>query len=478
MRPLEIWMTALCLPPTLWLLIANSPLAGIWRFFAFCAAIAMVAHVLLEGPHWQLIPIYLAVLLLLFAAFRQPVRLVRTFAVALLLLLACGATLVALLPMFHLAKPTGPYPVGTRTEFLIDNARTETHPGARPGPREVVLQLWYPSATSQGKHAMYRRWRETNLRSSYQAVLPVDSLQDAPVAEGKFPVILFNHAWRGFRNRSTFLMQDLASHGFVVVSVAHSWNAATVELHDGYIADGRNEEDIGNFSASPPAPLDHRLTIAEAELKIQMADNRFALDKLEAMTKDPASPYAGRLDLTRVGTIGHSFGGATAIEMAKEDPRVLSALGLDGDVYGLAATEGVPKPVMMIEADAENIIRQWVNSPDPGTRIMAQMDAGIRKSLQVTFDRYGGFMATVRGLDHESFTDKGYFSPFRFLSGVGDMPEQRAGQIINQLSVAFFNQTLKGEPQPLLQQDQHQIPEVTIQVYRPPNAPAQTARQQ
>ncbi len=66
----------------------------------------------------------------------------------------------------------------------------------------------------------------------------------------------------------------------------------------------------------------------------------------------------------------------------------------------------------------------------------------------------------IGGIDHENFTDKGFFSPFHSLSGIGDIPQSRAAAIINAYVVAFFEQTLRGQTQQLLSSQQPPFPEV------------------
>ena len=216
--------------------------------------------------------------------------------------------------MFHLPKPEGPYPIGTRTVHLIDPSRQETHPHSRPGNREVVLQFWYPSATATGRHAMYREFKETKLRSTYQAVLPVDALQDSAIANGTFPVIFFNPAWNGFRNRSTFITQNLASLGFIVVGISHPYNSAFTELSDGYVAQSRDEPDLGEYSRAEP--LSERLNLAKSELAIQVADDEFVLEQLTKLNETPDSPFYHHLEMDNVGAFGHSFGGSVSVELA------------------------------------------------------------------------------------------------------------------------------------------------------------------
>ena len=376
------------------------------------------------------------------------------------MLLVAGLAICYALPMFHLNKPTGPYPVGTRTFYFVDPNRKESHPGAPAIQREVVAQLWYPSATASWKHAMYRMWKETDPRSTYQAVLPVDSLEGAPLANGRFPVVLFNHAWRGFRNRSTCTAQELASYGFVVIGVGHPWNAAVMQLHDGRIADGRAQVDLGDYIGPPTLTLEQHQALAASEMRIQVDDDRFLLDELTRLDQSSASPLAGHLDLTHVGAYGHSFGGTVSAELAGEDSRVLSAILLDATFGGPVASAGLRKPLCRIMAVPGPPMPGAENSPELGIRVRAQVSKLGQQQLMASFQRYGGYEVVIDGIDHENFTDKGFFSPFHSLSGIGSLPQQRAAAIINAYIVAFFTQTLRNQPQPLLSGPSPAFPEV------------------
>jgi predicted dienelactone hydrolase len=465
MRTLEWLMAALAIPAIVWMIVKPRPWPTWIRMAAGLAVGVFIAHVWWEGLHWQMAPIYLAILLLVYPLLFQTIpprkpKLTMIFGLFLAMLIVAGLALCYALPMFHLSKPTGPYAVGTSTLYFVDPQRKEAHPGAPPIQREVVAQLWYPSATYSGKHAMYRLWKETDPRSTYQAVLPVDSLQDAPLVDGRFPVVLFNHAWRGFRNRSTFIAQDLASHGFVVIGVGHPWNAAILQLHDGRVADGRSEVDLGDFYGPPTLTLEQHQALANSEMRVQVDDDRFLLDELAKLDQSPSSPLAGHLDLAHVGAFGHSFGGAVSAELAREDNRVLSAILLDGILAGPVATAGLPKPLFRIMAVPPPLKPGSENAPDLGTRVHAQMSLLGEKELSNSFQRFGGYQVVINGIDHENFTDKGFFSPFHSLSGIGSLPQKRAATIINAYIVAFFTQTLRNQAQPLLSGQPSPFPEV------------------
>jgi len=367
------------------------------------------------------------------------------------------------LPMFRFPKPSGAYPVGTRIFDLTDESRAETHAGAAGGRRRLVVQLWYPSATARGRRERYRRWKETTLLSSYQAVLRTDSIQDAPVAEGRFPVVVFNHAWGGFRNRCTYSIQDLASHGFVVAAISHTHNTAAVVFDDGRVV-RYDQFDIG-FDCPHYIPLEERLALADEELRVQTGDCRFVLDTLERFDGTAGHPLAGRLDASRVGCYGYSYGGAVAAEWAREDDRVLGALELDGVLHGVAAREGLNKPLMVIDSVTVQAPEEIPAGLDPlaeSTMRMMQLSAEAKRA---TLRRFGGYAVYLGGMHHGSFSDRSFMSPWRRLSGGSRIPARRCAEILNGYVLAFFQQTLLQKPSPLLTAEARVFPEAELTVY-------------
>jgi predicted dienelactone hydrolase len=208
------------------------------RFFVAGAVLAVVAHGFLEGMHWQMLPAYAALVVLCLFGWkssprRQWPRIVAAWSA--LALTAASVVLSFVLPMFRLPKPTGPYPVGTTILYLTDTSRIEDAAPVAGLPREIAVQLWYPAGPSSNRFAPYREPRETNLFSSYESVIHTNSRLDAPVADATapFPVILFNHGWGGRRTYDTFLTEELASHGYFVASIDHTYNARQVAFPDG-----------------------------------------------------------------------------------------------------------------------------------------------------------------------------------------------------------------------------------------------------
>ncbi|GBF77396.1 putative carboxylic ester hydrolase [Paenibacillus sp. 598K] len=150
--------------------------------------------------------------------------------------------------------------------------------------------------------------------------------------------------------------------------------------------------------------------------------NTLQLEQLNS--KDEQGFFTGRLDLSRIGMFGHSYGGAASAQMLLKDPRIKAAMNMDGTLYG---------------------------SPMPGTGLWEETVNRRTNALQG-----GGFTMTIPHTSHMSFTDFHLFSPI--LSNPGEDP-RLVHRIINEVSVAFFNQYLKGIPSSTLEQlaDQYRV---------------------
>ena len=122
------------------------------------------------GPYWQLIPLYVAVMLTLYALIRmrreRPRWLRATLATVVTALLLMTAGFTYLLPMFALPKPTGPYANRHPDRALDGSGKSETHVAGSAKPREIIIQIWYPATPHHQRLASYRRRRETTLLSS------------------------------------------------------------------------------------------------------------------------------------------------------------------------------------------------------------------------------------------------------------------------------------------------------------------------
>jgi dienelactone hydrolase len=461
MRLFEKLIFVFMFPATLWLFHPHRP--GWMELFVVVSAILVLVHAWREGMHWQMVPAYIAVgVLLLWECSDLSDNAAAPYcAIGVCLLLAASLAFSWALPMFELPKPTGKYPVGTRLLHLVDSSRAEMHAVAWPGNREVVVQLWYPAATDKWRKGKYRRRKETSLLSSYQAVLATHALQDSPLASGRFPVIIHNPAWHGFRNRGTFMTQELASHGFVVAAISHPYNSSMVELSNGSVATPDYGLDMG-YSRDHYIPLDKRFALADEELAVQTEDCRFVLDQLERFDRTTGHPLEARLQMDRVGGYGYSFGGAVCAELAREDERVCSALELDGVLHGSAAVHGLRKPLMLIDSPWMVAPSEETGDEDIGKAETKRLWKTIADTKAHVLIRTGGFRVIIEGISHPDFSDQIFMSPWRRLSHAGLVPPKRVALILNAYIVAFFRQTLCNVEERILVQGAQSFPEARL----------------
>jgi dienelactone hydrolase len=424
------------------------------------ASLVFMVYVVRQGPRWQMAPAYVAFVALTVAfsmsPFGMPNLLISLTAFA---LLAVAATLVLcyLLPMFRFAPLTGPHKVGTSIHHLTDTSRQDQSPS---GHRELMIQLWYPAAPSRNKFAPYRRAAETTRTSSYQAVLRTRSRLDAPVADGIFPVLLFNPAWNGRRTQNTFLTEELASYGFVVAAIDHTYNSEPVAFPDGRVVWANHIREMEEVSSTTPAEIQR---IGNAEVERQVLDCRFVLDSLALWHQQQGSRWYGHLDTGNAGALGHSLGGAVAVECWATDPHVQAAMNMDGWTFGTQASTGERQPIPTRQAPLLFLYESnYSPFPEPAGKSETehQVDLWDAAHVRQLLTRYGGYILKIDGANHMNFTDRAITSPLRKLAGGGPIDPRLAHRIIRDYAVNFFNQALRGQPSILLN-SQSRYPEVT-----------------
>ncbi len=385
--------------------------------------------------------------------------------VATLLVLLTG--FVVYLRTFQFPAPTGPYAVGTTILNLTDPARHDpysTDPAAR---RELVVQLWYPAQSSHNRVARYVRWREAGLSLFYAPLLGTHSRSEAPVAQAgsPFPVLLFNHRWNGRRTQNTVLAEDLASHGYVVASTDYPHNAHRVLLENGTVIQGR-EVLQGPRGISESAP--EQIAFWNGTLQLWTRDERFVLDRLAGMSADLGSPFHARLDTTRAGALGHSFGGAAALALCGVDPRIKAAVNLDGWTFGaLVDRTAAQKVLLFYEGVSQQREAQLARLPVPGT-VGDQLDREDFSATEASLRAYGGYRLFMAGTQHMDFSDEPLLPPFRRLAYTGPTAPVEVNTILRQATLQFFDQSLRGQPSSLLASSRHSFPELTVQRWPAP----------
>lgn len=359
---------------------------------------------------------------------------------SLLLLGGLGVALAAwaLALTFMLPPATGPFAVGRRTITWVDAARPEVMTAAPHDVREVMADIWYPAEPgAEGARSAYFPGLEAvaaDLVASGEVaalevaglrVLRSQALPGAVVAASaeRYPVLLLSPGNATNVEFYAALAAELASQGYVVVGLNHPYDVAAVALSTGGVA--RYSE------AAWPADWRARQAMTAGRIAVRVADVQFALDQLAALDADASDPLGGRLDLSRVGVLGHSLGGITAAQACLADARVRACLNLDGlqagGPFAVEANPALPtQPFMLITKET--------SLPAPVTGWMDALPGG-------------GYYVTLPGAAHDSFTDTPLLRAVLL-----PVPTPAAALLaqVRGYTRAFFDHTLLGQPSALL----------------------------
>jgi dienelactone hydrolase len=266
---------------------------------------------------------------------------------ALVVVLAAAATLVqgapGAAPGFRLTlpAPSGPLAVGTTTLRYVDTSRVDRF-APTPRAREILVHLWYPAARGGTARTPYLAPKvaavnahELGLPTSVMANITVPAHTGAPALPGRRPVVVFSPGFSASTAFYTLLVEDLASHGYVVVTVDHTYEAPIV-FPGGRLVAARLAA-VGEGSRA---------------LAARFADFRFVLDRLPEL--DRRGTLAGRLSLARIAAVGHSMGGTTAASVLGVDPRVRVGVDIDGSLRSDQPAGGLTRPFMVERARGHN----------------------------------------------------------------------------------------------------------------------------
>ncbi|OKJ05584.1 alpha/beta hydrolase family protein [Kitasatospora sp. CB01950] len=382
-----------------------------------------------------------------------------------------------------LPAPTGPYAVGTTSVHLVDQGREDPWKAGRP--RELMISLWYPTARpasgtdrvpymtpDAGAHfgsAGSVGWMNERFepdRTDWSGVR-THARVDAPALPGRVrPVVLYSAGLGDPRTWGTGLVEDLASRGYVVVTVDHTWEASEVSLPGGELA----------TSVFPELAQDPALDMGALLRKMigtRVDDTRFVLDELARLKDSRTLPpgVGAALDLGRIGMVGHSGGGSTALQAMHDDPRISAAVNMDGQLHfpgsdgrtGVYLTDvaekGLDRPFLLLGT------RNGDSGPhqqQPGWEALWQHSTGWHADF------------TLDGSRHASYTDaesllpqlarQGAISAEALHEGVGDIRPDRAVLATRTYVASFFDRWLRGHDDHLLDGPSGNFPEM---VYEP-----------
>jgi hypothetical protein len=197
--------------------------------------------------------------------------------------------------------------------------------------------------------------------------------------------------------------------------------------------------------------------------ELHATDLAFVLDQLEGLD-DETGPFQGRLDLSRIGILGHSLGGAAAAELCRVDRRCDAGVNMDGLIWGEAAETGVPVPFLLLMsedrpcAEVARLENVTVETCEELETLFAASWQTVREAAQP------GSWLIIAGSRHGSYSDAPFLPAgaeiLESLVGGATIEAERMWRVTGDLLLAFFNAHLNGTPAPLLDDPSAAYPEV------------------
>lgn len=322
---------------------------------------------------------------------------------------------------------SGQHRIGTASVILVDSARTD--PFEQDGSsREVPVHFYYPADAAEGE---------------------------------RFPLVVFSHGAFGYYQSNTSTYMELASNGYVVAALDHPHHAFFTRDTAGKVV--LVDQDffqtaitLGNIYDDP----EQYSALFREWMDLRTADMNFVLDTLEAagdsgtldgrwflpeQDSDTILSILKSTDLTKIGLMGHSMGGATAVQLGRERSDVSAALDLDGTMLG--EYTGVKDGAFLLNEEPYSIpvleFNNWesyndrkeypaIGCPDPNSELIDHAAEG--------------YSIAIRDTLHMDFTDLPLLSPFLGkLLGSGERDCEETMMLVNSIVLGFFNHTLKGE---------------------------------
>ncbi|MEK6322557.1 MAG: dienelactone hydrolase family protein [Acidobacteriota bacterium] len=359
------------------------------------------------------------------------------------------------------SPPTGPFAVGTHEYLWIDQTRGEPFTKDPADRRRLLARVWYPAEKAPGKETAWYVLDASEFpeKSLYRQGVTVktNSVTDAPLASGKsrFPVLIYQPGGGTARFIGTFQAEQFASQGYVVIGADHPGFSETIRFPDGsqFKADMLlAPKETGNFRDDVLKNWDW---LNDEVFPTWIADASYTLDKIAELDRTPGQLFYKRLDLSRIGMMGWSFGGATAMQMSRNDPRVKAVVDQDGQLFGDVRDKGTSRPFMLIHHGLED------KPPKPEqTDVMKEMTAKTKAWDRSLIDHSTNewYEVTIAKTQHGHFSDFLLF----FRRNPTELDPHRAHEIITAYTLAFFDKYLRGQSSDLLKAPSDRYPEVTF----------------
>ncbi|OMD94472.1 hypothetical protein BSK67_13375 [Paenibacillus odorifer] len=296
-----------------------------------------------------------------------------------------------------------------KVELLKDYTRTETFQEESEG-RKIVISIYYPDTEGVlNKNASAMKYMELFGPCEQQAR---ELLQDIGMnmeiintlstsisdrtfqskSKRSYPVIIYSPALGLDRDMYIYNIEALAKQGFIVVTVSAAYEAMFTVCPSGEFIN--QSEAMRQIKAADYTDLHNLISIRKKDIQYVLDH----LSTLNSMDKD----VKGLFDMNKIGIIGHSIGGATALDLTMEDDRIKAAILLDASMHLYIENEEKNNTVPLL------VLRQKASTLKSLSNILQEKLANdFIKGQEALFQNWKGHKSflKIRKATHMSFSD-------------------------------------------------------------------------
>ena len=359
---------------------------------------------------------------------------------------------------------TGQHLIGTKRMVWIDSTRTNWFLDGYGPYRQLMAQIWYPadasallSSVKKSKYIDNKKaltytielqgYKIPEILTNQIGSIKCNSWEDAsPVSNKKFPILIFSHGHGGLRTQNTNQVEELVSHGYIVIAVDHTYDAGFVEFPDGNIAYSLTSKPEGERLNETPETFYTRFGY-------RVDDIDFVINKIDSFD-DYDLNISAIMDKNNIGIFGHSFGCLTSVYATYFNDRIKSCFGLDGwfePLHDSLVFKNINKPIMHLGQNNKGDEQFWndINFVKMNNFIKSNSDLSV--------------MVNIPGSHHYDYTDFTYFSYLaKKLNFSGIVSTKKMAKIMNVTLLDFFNYTLKDDKKINLDNYKKEFPEIDI----------------
>lgn len=321
-----------------------------------------------------------------------------------LLLIIC---VVVLFPNFPSIQTTGEYSYASSVLELTDWSRMEKF-RTDGSPRKLSVLTFYPEKDDIGNNTC--------------------------------PLIVFSHGGISTKTSNLSLYKELASHGYVVVSIDHTYHALnthiegeSIHIDSGYMKE-LNEE-------NSHTDIENSYRCFQKWMKLRTDDINFVIDTFIEKSRVEESTFYRLINAEKIGVAGHSLGGSAVLGVARqrddiqavialESPYMCDITGVEGDHFTWN-TDPYEAAIMNIYSDSGFPLIEADNK-------YVQNKNHLQNMGNISY-------YYIEGSNHYTLTDLVRTSPIlcMLLGGGYDKSGYDTLELINQISLAFLDEYLK-----------------------------------